>query len=853
MAKFGTKTLIAVAVATASTYANAQTFDVAGPDRLNIGKGAFEQIILKGQAARGVDGIDFDTPDVAGDFVNNADFNLNGAGVDAIGIDTELSQDRSKIGGSFINNGSISATGAGASGILISDTNIGKSGVKDDALGNIENNGTISIIDNSGAPSEDAQGGITVEHSNLYGDVVNKSTISVIATDAHGIRLDGRKAATSVHRDVINKGTIDVQGRNAQGLALNSVTLGNREAGQRGTDVINEGTIRAQGQNATAVMLDSTDFHNFENKGTIDGRGQGSVGLHIHNSGHIGEDGIANSGRIHGDAAGIRITDASGGGLGNHFIKMFGGTISSPNKAIEGNGQTDVDLYGGTIIGDVTGIAEAFVSGNVTVHSSLFDAKELDIFSGNLYFAEVHAAVSGDMTVSQGAGVTVRVSDSANSNQGLVQAGGKVVLEKGSVVSVNANKGEFTKNSTRYVLISADELVNLGASVISATPLLTVTNSISDGKNLTANVGLATGAEAVDGLKRMGANRNTLQATQAFVDGVLANLPTDSALYKSFMSVEGDDLVKLAGQLNPEINGGTQAASMAATGLTSSAVTSRAASVGANSGEALVDTGAWVKVLDGNTDQGTRGGVAGYDADSQGIVVGADGKIDDQTTIGFAFSHIITDVSSDNGNKTDVKSNILTAYGAWEDGPLSVIGSLSYGKSDNESKRYIAGESAKADYDSRTIAADVIGGYKIDLDDKFSIQPQIGARYTQVKIDGFTEKGSAAALETGSQKIEVFDIGAGMQFAADLGDFKPTARLMAYRDLARDTAQTTSAFVMGGNTFVTSGADATKWTYEAGVGVDWSNKNYTVSANYDYARKADFNADTLSMTFRWDF
>lgn len=861
MAHIGTRTLIAVAVAAASTYTGATTFDVSGADRIEVNPAAYEQVVLEGQAVRSQDGIDFDTPHVQGDFINNADFNLSGAGVDAIGIDTDEMDGRASIGGSFINNGSINANGQGAYGILISDTNIGESGARDDDRGNVINKGTISITDTSGKVAEDVQGGITIEHSHLAGDVINAGTISVDAVNAHGISLDGSRGSLLVERDVINKGAIQVRGKNAKGLVLDEVTLGNRSHQLSGTDLINSGTISVEGQNSRAAMLDDTTFNTIENTGNLRAQGEGSVGLLIHDSESAATRSLTTSGNIHGDEAGIRVTDRDE--KFHHWIVMDGGTISSLNNAIEGNGNTDLDINGGTIIGDVSGIVEAFVAGQVTVHSSVFDTKHLDVSSGNLYFAEIHSNVTGDMNVSSGAGVTVRVADSADTNKGLVQVGGKAVLEKGSIVSVHANNGEYTQSGRRYVLIRADQLQDLGALVVSATPLLTVTGAMSDNKNLSAHIALATGDEALGGLERMGLSQNTVRATKAFLDGVMANLPTDSNLYQSFINADEAQLTKLANQLNPEVNGGSHAASMAASGLTTNAVTSRAAAVGVNSGDALVDTGAWVKVLDGNTDQSARGGVAGFDADSQGIVIGADGKIDTQTTIGFAYGHVKTDVDSDTGNKTDVTSHMFTAYGAWEDGPMSVIGSLSYGISDNESTRYVAGERAKADYDSKTLSADVIGGYKIELDDKFSVQPQLGARYTRVKIDSFTEKGTAAALSTGSQNIEVFDIGAGFQFGADLSDFKPfgadlgnlkpSARVMAYRDLARDSAQTTSAFVLGGNTFVTNGADATKWTYEAGLGLDWSKDNYTVSMNYDYARKADFNADTLALTFRWDF
>jgi len=235
------------------------------------------------------------------------------------------------------------------------------------------------------------------------------------------------------------------------------------------------------------------------------------------------------------------------------------------------------------------------------------------------------------------------------------------------------------------------------------------------------------------------------------------------------------------------------------------------------------------------------------------VIIGADGKLNDETTLGLAFSHVHTNVSSNNGNDTEVNTNLLSAYGSWEQGPLSVLGSLSFGKGDNESKRYVAGERAKGDYDSTVLSADLSAGYKFPLNENLDLIPTLASRYSKVKIDSFSEKGTDASLHAGSQSLEVFDVGGGFKLQGNYGDFKPNARLMAFHDFAQDNANTTSSFMLGGNTFATTGAPATKWTYEAGVGLEWTQGQYTVGASYDYTHKADFNADTFSITGRYDF
>lgn len=864
MATISRKTLLALAITTATTAHAAPgpvQINVSGANSIAITTSTSESITLTGTANRDAaqDGIDFDGPQVSGNFISDANFNLTGNDVDAIGIDDDTQA--GTIGGSFINNGNINANGQNASGINIADTEIGQSGNTSDAVGNVVNNGTISVTDTSGVAPTDEQAAIMLENVVLSGDVINNGTITVNASRAWGIKVDGQDQVLSdpvkyatIDRDVINKGTISVSGANARGIELNMVNFGQ--------DVENNGTINVSGADAVAVRMDRSNYNRIENTGTIRAEGVGSIGVEVRESFGNGamNQGIFNTGTISADGVGIKITNdlvQTGPGetsnIDNFYrITQNGGVIRGGDAAIDGNGQTILHLNGGTVMGDIEGIRDAFVNGDVSIYSALIEADKLDVMAGKLYVAEV-ANVTGDMFVRNGAGLSLFVNDSTDPNNAIVKVDGKLTLEQGSVIGLTTQPGQFSKETTKYVLVSASQLENLGVQVKTLTPLLAVTNVAFDSTSISADIGLATGAQALEGLVNAGVDANGVAAAKAFIDSVLAKLPVDSNLYQTFLNANDAELRQLARQLQPETNRAAQSASLSATGLTNMAIGSRASSLGANSGDALIETGVWIKALHGNSDQGERAGIAGYDADSSGLIIGADGKLNEQTTVGLALSHVRTDVSADTGNNTDVATTLLTGYGSWENGPYSVIGSLSYGQSDNESKRYIAGEKAKGDYNSNVLAADLSGGYTIKLNENLDLIPTIATRYAKVQIDSFTEKGTQAALRTGSQSLEVFDLGAGVKLEGVFGDFKPSARLMAFHDFAKDSADSTSSFALGGNTFATTGAPATAWTYEAGIGLDWTKGNYTIGASYDYTRKADFNADTMSIKARYDF
>ncbi|MGS1401223.1 autotransporter outer membrane beta-barrel domain-containing protein (plasmid) [Pseudomonas aeruginosa] len=176
--------------------------------------------------------------------------------------------------------------------------------------------------------------------------------------------------------------------------------------------------------------------------------------------------------------------------------------------------------------------------------------------------------------------------------------------------------------------------------------------------------------------------------------------------------------------------------------LVSNAINSRlGSSSGMSSGDVLQETGVWIKALHSDADQNRRNQIEGFSADTDGIIIGADGKLNEQTTLGLAYSYATSDVDSDDGNSTDVKSQALIAYGSWKQGPVFVDASLTFGKNDNESKRHIAGTTAKGDYDSDLFGLNVLGGYGFNVGDGYIVEPRAALRYSNLKIDGYTEKG----------------------------------------------------------------------------------------------------------------
>jgi outer membrane autotransporter protein len=196
-------------------------------------------------------------------------------------------------------------------------------------------------------------------------------------------------------------------------------------------------------------------------------------------------------------------------------------------------------------------------------------------------------------------------------------------------------------------------------------------------------------------------------------------------------------------------------------------------------------------------------------------------------------------------------------YGSYDLGKFFLDGSLTYGKNNNESKRSVAGTTAEADYDSELLGLNARAGYTYQLNPEMVLEPQVGARYTNIETDSYSEKGSSAALSVNSQRFEIGDVGFGARLAGShvlgKGVLRPEGTVMFWHDVIGDSANTTSSFLLGGNAFTTNGATAARNSIESSLGLKYSVGQWTVGASYDQLIRTDFSAKSYGLNARYDF
>jgi outer membrane autotransporter protein len=726
--------------------------------------------------------------------------------------------------GGFINDGVVNfSSGSTPAGLFFAS----QASTASTFTGDFINRGSVRIdgLDASALPS-----GILHSGSRIGGNLINEGDISVSAPSAVGVDL----YQSSITGQVLNKGTITVKGEGAYGLLM--------FATQTGID--NTGTISARGQNAKGIEIENA---------TASGGSTIGASSAINNSGTIAAEGIG----VH------LISFANTAPL--FSITQTAGLIEGGTAAIQAD-QKNAYFYwkGGQVKGDLLGLSGVLVKGDVAFDGSTIRAGYVDIDGGRLTLLRPQTTLEGGLDLDSSTAILRLLLDNeTHPTTPILKVTGATYFSEGSRIELAARSNDFRTGAdgTRYTLINTgtwEEPQN--ANVVSSSALLEVKSFGIEGNDLKALVTTKNAAVVEENIIQADGSQNAANAIKPLANTLMSRLSENDPVFRSFASASSDaELARLSETLSPDVSRGVIHAATSGQNLVSNVITNRSSSArnGLSSGDVLAEKGVWLQALSSDADQDSRKGVEGYDANSHGIAVGADGQLNADTTLGLAYSYLDSDVKSSTGNKTDVTGHALTLYGDWTHDNFFVDASLMYGWNDNESKRYVAGTRAKGDYDSEIFGVNALAGYSLRLDRHLLLEPQIGARYANVMIDSYREKGSSAALNVASQRYEVGELGIGARLAAafDLGrgSLEPEARVMAWHDFIADKANTTSTFVLGGTPFTTSGASPVRDSYETSLGVTYRVGAWSLGGSYNYLTKTDFSADTFTAKVRYDF
>jgi len=372
-------------------------------------------------------------------------------------------------------------------------------------------------------------------------------------------------------------------------------------------------------------------------------------------------------------------------------------------------------------------------------------------------------------------------------------------------------------------------------------------------------------------------NPNTTKSDKATMAGIAFAFVSDPASKTVFGKVM-DDLKNgntTMDEINTKANSDTNSAVVgAATGITivNNTVNVRQESIvtasgkyglrkysGMNSGSSSLDKGAWLKVIGSTADMGTRQSVAGYEADSHGVVIGVDKTIGD-IVIGGAFSYVDTDTEGKSiaNSETQTKQYQSTLYGAFLNDGHVIDGSVAYGHSTSDTSRTGLGGQVTGSFGTDIYS--VGAGFSVPMDmGSWSITPKVSMSYSHVSPDEYTESGiGAKKINVKSMDLLSVQTGVtmGSKMVTDGGAIIPKLRLIADLDIAREQAVVNSSWASNGSvTPVSTGVKPSALGAIIGAGVEYASDDgaYVFSVGYDAGIRSQFISHSANAKIRVNF
>ncbi|WP_144637440.1 autotransporter-associated beta strand repeat-containing protein [Bordetella genomosp. 13] len=570
---------------------------------------------------------------------------------------------------------------------------------------------------------------------------------------------------------------------------------------------------------------------------------------------------LTGAGALAKDGAGTLILSAdSGAYAGSTAVRA--GTLQVDGKL----GGTMAVQSGGTLGGTGTVGATTIASGGTLAPGNAAAPKGTLTVAGNLVFSP---------------GATYQVRTDPTGAQSMVHATGTASLAGG--VLILGEQGNYAL-STNYNILTADGgLLGRFDTVRSNLAFLT-----PDLQYTATGIGLEMSLKDVDGggstpsrpirFADLAENGN-----QRAVANALQSLPSSSNLYSRVLNLpEGAPagvFASLSGEAHASVQQSLQNVSDRVMDTSISHLRANlnagvqpgapTAQLGRGDASAMPQSAvkpAWAQVFGGWSRQSGGGDTARVSESSGGVFLGGDGDVGGGWRLGGAFGYADGNANLRSlSSSSDLNSYSAAIYGGKAfpaaRGQVNVSLGAGYTWHDVKTKRNVnaAGvpQELKADYNAST--AQVFGevGYAIKLDERYTLEPFVGAGYSDVRTRAFSESGGDAALSGKSNSNRTATTTLGLHGEAAFDSAGAPGRLRAtvgWRHAYGDVdPQATLAF-QNSQSFTVTGSPIARDAAVVELGVDMAvSKRTTVGVTYagQYGSGAKQSGGSLDVRFRF--
>lgn len=391
------------------------------------------------------------------------------------------------------------------------------------------------------------------------------------------------------------------------------------------------------------------------------------------------------------------------------------------------------------------------------------------------------------------------------------------------------------------------EFTDNGDGTFDVTSVGSATDAVVDAGGSANNAGTA---EAWDSV-----SASTSSPVAAAVTEKLAQLSnsTNAAEQKAYV----DALTAVAPEVAPMVQKTQTETANQVFGAVSTRLTGGSISTGGEgmaSGDNIFKRGAmWVQGLFNKSKLDDTSKAKGFDADSNGIAFGAEKFVTDDTKVGIGYAYTNTDIDGFMRD-TDVDTHTAILYGEYKPSNWYVNGIATYGWSDYEESKSVAGVGVKADYDVETFSLQAMTGYDMNVNG-LGITPEAGLRYVHIKQDAYKDSADQRVSANDSD-ILTGVIGAKVSKSFELSNgmnIKPEARIAATYDLFNDDVNSVVTLA-NGSAYAVEGEALDRFGMEFGAGVTAEvNDNVELSLGYEGKFREDYQDHTGLINAKYKF
>lgn len=658
------------------------------------------------------------------------------------------------------------------------------------------------------------------DNSELQGGaILNSGKLTV----ADGVVFNGNAGSVGGAVSTVDASGAAVIGDNVSFIGNTSAMQGGAYHNQRATSTIGDNAKfhnnTAIGYGGGAVYQDTdgreavlTIGDNAEFKGNKSETSHGGAVMNF-NAGDKAEMTIAGVSVFeNNEATGL------GGAVYNDGKLNMGGAVFSGNKA-------------GGKLNDVYNAGELNFTGDVTLDGGIAG-------NGTTTFAK-------DTVLTVKTGTTTISNDVVNKGAtlSLVFANGYAGGEYDLITEEGSLDKEFNIAQNALYNIKANENGSYTISKKTAGDFVASTGAnVNQANTISAVAGSKTGSARFDAVaERIGGLIQSAHASdvQTALNAATALAPEVAPMVTQS---ESQTVNQVFGAVSTRLSGGAIAAA------------GEAGAEGVSSGDNVFERVAmWIQGMFNRSELDDTAKTKGFDADSAGVAMGLEKRVNDQVKLGIGYAYTNTDIDGFM-RSTDVDTHTAILYGEYKPSAWFVNGVVSYGWSDYSESKNVAGYNVNADYDATSLGLQAMTGYEMQVKG-FNLTPEAGLRYVHTSQDAYTDTVDQRVSANDSDILTgVIGAKADREFTLENEmTLRPEVRVALTYDMFNDAGGSVVTLANGA-AYRVDGEALDRFGVELGAGLTAEvNDNVELSLRYEGQFRDDYTDHTGLLNAKYKF